>query len=188
MSVWLPGAPQDQFHDLDNSYCGYPATQCPADFVLWRVLLGRHLPERIVELGTAWGGFSLFLSHQATARSMEFVTFDKVDHRTASPDWTFGNKAANAADLGDQFVCADVLADPAPVAIELANRKVALLCDNGDKPAEVNLYGPMLTPESICVVHDWGTEIGPDDIPDCLTEIHGDLCDELHSASRVFIR
>lgn len=187
MSVWLAGAPRDRLHDLASSYCGIDATQAWVDFYLWDRLLDMHPVEGIVELGTAWGGFSLFLAHQARARGITFKTFDNVDHRTAGPDQTFGAKSARAADLGDAFEQADILAEADRVAAHIVGRRVALLCDNGDKPAEVALYAPMLEAGSVCVVHDWLTEIGPGDIPACLAEVHGELCDELASASRVFV-
>lgn len=188
MSVELPTTPQDRLRDLANTYCGFDATQSAADFWLWERLLNEYDVLSIIELGTAWGGFSLYLSHQARARGLGFKTFDRIDHRVAGPDETFGAKAAFAADLGDDFILADVLYEPERVAPWIAGRRVALLCDDGDKPAEVALYGPMLVAGSICVVHDWGTEIGPADIPDCLSETLGDLCDEIGSASRVFVR
>ena len=79
----------------------------------------------------------------------------------------------------------DVLEHPEVVA-RVLDRPVALLCDNGDKPREVALFAPLLHSGSILVAHDWGTEIGPADIPSCLTEILGNLCDQWGSASRVF--
>ena len=188
MGVWLPGAPHDADHDLDGTYCGYPATQAPIDYVIWTRILDEHPVELIVELGTAWGGFALYLSHLATAHGIGFVTFDRVDHRTAGPDRTFGNREAAAADLGDAFVCADVLANPEVVIGAIRGRRVVLLCDNGDKPREVALFAPELRPGSVLVAHDWGTEIGWEDIPLCLIQLYGDWCDENHSASRVFLR
>lgn len=182
------GKMRHRLNDLDGSYCGVDATQNWVDFYLWDRLLDAHPVQAILELGTAWGGFSLFLSHQAQARGLRFRTFDSVDHRTAGSDETFGAKLARAADLGEQFVCVDVLQEPDVVTRELLGCRVALLCDNGNKSKEVNLFAPTLALGSICVVHDWLTEIWPKDIPDCLGEAHGDLYDELGSASRAFIR
>lgn len=188
MSIYPPRAPQDRLHDLASRYCGVDMTQCWADLFLFDHLLDLHPVDAIIELGTAWGGLSLFLDQQAQVRGLRFATFDRIDHRTAGPDETFGAKVARGADLGERFKCVDVLADSEPVAAEIADHRVILFCDDGDKPAEVALYAPLLVPGSICVVHDWGTEIGPEDIPEYLVEIHGALCDELGSASRVFRR
>ena len=38
----------------------------------------------------------------------------------------------------------------------------------------------------VVVVHDWLTEFQPSDVPACLQEVHGDVCDALGSMSRVF--
>ena len=36
------------------------------------------------------------------------------------------------------------------------------------------------------MVHDWNVEFMPDDVPDGVVEVYGDLCDELGSLTRVF--
>jgi hypothetical protein len=38
------------------------------------------------------------------------------------------------------------------------------------------------------VVHDWKTEIQPEDVPDTVEETYGDFCDDIRSMSRVFKR
>ena len=177
---------------LGGSFCGYGATQLWQDFWLWEHLLNRHSGlRRIVELGTAYGGFSLYLATQARYRNLTFHTFDSIDHATAPLDQLFGrpDERPRAAPLGDSFKRVELVRDgPATEVTTLLGVPVALFCDNGDKVREVALYAPLLTPSSLCVVHDWQTEIDEEDIPDCLEERYGELCDEIGAMSRVFER
>jgi len=175
--------------DLGGSFCGYPACQVWADFYLWERLLNDHPDlQGIVELGTAYGGFALYLKTQAEHRGLTFVTFDCIDHATAPQEQLFGRPAERprAAPLTDVFMRADVLRDVSAVAPALRGRQVALLCDNGDKRREVALYTPLLMSGSLLIVHDWLEEIGPDDMPAGLVERYGEFCDEIGSMSRVF--
>ena len=49
------------------------------------------------------------------------------------------------------------------------------------------MYGPLLEhPESLLVVHDYGTEFQPEDVPACLEMVYREFCEDLGSMSRVF--
>jgi cephalosporin hydroxylase len=177
---------------LSLSFCGYGATQLLVDYWLWEQLLNETQDlVGIVELGTAYGGFSLYLETQASHRGMFFRTFDCTDHATEPIDRLFGRPDSRppVAPLGT-FQRVELLRNgPAPqVTSWLSRGPVALFCDNGHKAQEVALYAPLLAPGSLCVVHDWLTEIGPEDIPGYLEERYGALCEEISSMSRVFER
>jgi hypothetical protein len=162
----------DIYHSIPSSYCGHDALQWFAEFVLWERLLNLHRElEAIVELGTGGGAFSLYLSHQATARDLEFVTYDKVRHP--------GPAVPGA-------VIADVLAEPQRV-FPLLTRPLVLHCDDGDKPREMATFASALLPGSLLVVHDWGTEAHQADVPDCLEPVHAELWED-ESMSAVFRR
>ena len=36
------------------------------------------------------------------------------------------------------------------------------------------------------MAHDWGTEIGPDDVPDTVEMVYREFCEEIGSITRVF--
>jgi hypothetical protein len=61
-----------------------------------------------------------------------------------------------------------------------------VLCDGGNKPRELKTFARYVTPASTLVVHDWGTEMLPKDVPPGVEMIHEDWCVDLGSASRVF--
>lgn len=162
----------DPFHQVGVTFGGVQAVQTWADFLLWEhVLNDNQQVAAIVELGTSRGGFSRYLWAQAATRGMRFVTYDR--ERPVNPPPGFHQ--------------ADVFTDAGWIAHDFHQDGPTLLfCDNGDKPRELATYAPYLAAGDVVVVHDWLTEVGPDDIPDTLTETHGDLCDQLGSMSRVF--
>jgi hypothetical protein len=157
------------------SFGGVKAAQILADYWLWEALLNSsEKPLRgIVELGTGEGGFSLYLSAQAEARGMFFRTYDVVRPRNKIPGFVQLDVFAQAEDIGGHLRKYDPL---------------ILFCDGGNKARELRTFSLYLSPDSLIVVHDWGTEITRDDVPDYLTEVHGDLCSEVGSMSRCFRR
>lgn len=161
----------DLLHDFrQGSFAGVVCAQYWCDFFLWEVVLNSN-PQLagIVEIGTWHGGFSRYLQAQASHRHMGFVTFDAV-----RPD-----------DPPPGFLQVDVFRYPEQVG-ECCVSPVALFCDGGNKPRELDMFPPLCHPDSIFLVHDWGTEVLPEDVPDSLVEIYADFCDTLGSVTRVF--
>lgn len=153
-----------------QSFGGIPMAQYHVDLLLWeRVLNDNPHVEAIVELGTWQGGFSWFLWAQAQARDLRFSTYDVVEPETLLPKFTFTKL--------------DIYRYPEEVDL---SGPLVLLCDGGNKPRELQTFPPLCEPGSVFVVHDWGTETLPDDVPDFLEELYGGFCDEIGSVSRVF--
>lgn len=163
-----------QYHSFSGtSFGGIPMAQHWCDLILWEALLNDHTGLRaIVELGTWKGGFAWWLHAQAAARHIEFATYD-VEAPANPPGGTYAR---------DIFRYADEIRDTL-----WRWEPLILFCDNGNKPRELREFGTALHhPDSIVVVHDWGTEVGPGDVPNNLEMIWGDYCDALGSISRVF--
>lgn len=164
-------APQDVFHDFHyGSFGGVSCAQQWCDFYLWEAVLNTN-PQLtgIVELGTWEGGFSRYLYAQARAREMGFVTFDVIEPGVRPHG----------------FRKLDIYRYPEQVA-EYLQRPVALFCDGGNKPRELQVFPRLCAPDSIFLVHDWGTETLPEDVPETLEELYGDWCDSIGSVTRVF--
>lgn len=142
------------------------------DFFLWEALLNENEHLRaIVELGTWKGGFSLWLHAQAENRDMCFRTYDVIKPERQPPN----------------FVQIDIYAEAEEIGKHLKkNAPLILLCDGGNKPRELRTFSMYLKPDSVIVVHDWGTEMLPGDVPDNVEIVYGDFCDEIGSISRVF--
>lgn len=155
-----------------TSFGGVPQAQYLCDWLLWEMLLNTY-PDlnAIVELGTWKGGMALYLHAQAQARGMLFLTFDAVLPDVEVPG----------------FERLDIYRYSGELSLRLKEMgPIALFCDGGNKPRELRTFPPSLAAESIIVVHDWGTETLPTDVPDFLEELYGDYCDQIGSISRVF--
>lgn len=168
-----PADVPDLCHRLATSFGGVIAYQIWADFYLWELVLNdRPALGAIIEIGSAEGGFSRYLWAQAELRGMDFWTCDALEPAARPPG----------------FERVDVWAKPDYVRyiIRETGKPVILLCDGGNKPREAETFGPMLPPGSLLVVHDWGTEFLPADVPEGFVEVYGEACDALGSMSRMF--
>jgi hypothetical protein len=155
------------------SFGAIPAAQTWTDLILWESLLNDHRFDAIFELGTWQGGFSWWLWAQCEAREPKlfFQTYDAVEPQRFVPS----------------FRRLDVFAESASLINRMRSwEPIILLCDNGNKPRELQTFATQLGPESLTVVHDWGTEVHPEDVPDTLEMVYGDFCEEIGSMSRVF--
>ena len=154
------------------SFAGVPAAQVVQDYYLWEYLLNENPQLRgIVELGTWEGGFSLYLAAQARYRGLSFTTYDIRPPEHEIPGFVQLDIFREAERIGDHLRRED---------------PVVLLCDGGNKAREVKTFSQYLSSESLMVVHDWGTEIQPEEVPDGLSMLYGDLFERYGSMSRVF--
>lgn len=100
--------------------------------------------ERVVELGTQNGGFTIFLSE----RFKHVFTFDNKAFRATlvafkdHPNITFTER--------------DIFSKPEMIA-QLIKRpgRTLLLCDNGNKIREVDTFAPYLKQGDIIMAHDY---------------------------------
>lgn len=155
-----------------TSFGGVPMAQYLSDWILWEAALNSNPQlKAIVELGTWQGGFSRYLYAQAQARGMDFLTFDVIEPDVPAPNFERLDIYRYADDLCER------LAKMGPIA---------LFCDGGNKPRELRTFPPALAEGSVILVHDWGTETMPEDVPDFLEETNGEFCDQIGSATRMF--
>jgi hypothetical protein len=154
------------------SFAGVPAAQFWAEFVLWEALLNERPYNGIIELGTWQGGFSLYLAAQAEARGMFFRTYDVQPPPSRIPGFVQVDLYAASDDVGEHMSKHD---------------PVIVLCDGGNKPRELATFSRYVTDASTLVVHDWGTEMLEENVPDeGVRMVHRELCEDLGSISRVF--
>jgi predicted O-methyltransferase YrrM len=101
--------------------------------------------ERFVEIGTGWGGLSVFLSLVAPV-----LTMDTVDRRER-PDLF--------KKLGIDYRKWDVFEHVNTIEqiIKLDGITV-VLCDGGNKPEEFKLLAPFLKPGDIIMAHDYSKD------------------------------
>lgn len=146
-----------------TTFCGIKAAQTHYDLPLWEDFLNAH-PElkMVIELGTLWGGFSLFLLCQCINRGISFYT---ADHKRPSAIET---PLGKILELDQHFVLTDLLHGESPWLLDTLTtpqkHPLLLYCDNGLKPLEFTMYAPYLQHNDIVGLHDWGTEIQATDI------------------------
>ena len=140
-----------------STLAGVPMLQCWSDLVLWEHVLNMQGYASLLELGTYKGAFSVFLYAQCEVRGVAFWTFDVKD--LLEVPW-----------VRHRFVQCDVL-----LSGEVEKRMVhpcLLYCDNGHKKTEVQKFVPLLKSGDVLGVHDWGNEIGPEDMPEGLEPLY----------------
>ena len=148
-------------HPYDQTFMGVVIKQTWCDLVLWEHLFQQEKLTTVIELGTCYGGMSLFLLGQCLQRDIAFWTLDNDHEVTRSP-------VAEMLGLVSRCVRIDIFAEGTPwLEQHLGNpglRPILLFCDNGNKPREVQTFTPLLQPGDILAVHDWPRVDGPADI------------------------
>ena len=164
----------DRLHRFGGvSFAGVPMAQYFCDLYLWEVILNEH-PDTVavIELGSWRGGFSLYLQAQCNARGLGFRCYDVIQPEVHV----------------EEFRKLDIFRDKQAIIEHMSRFRgpIVVFCDNGNKPRELREFTRDLPEGSVVVVHDWGTETMPQDVPEWLEETMGELCDEIGSISRVF--
>lgn len=110
----------------------------------------------VIEIGTGHGAMTTVLGLWGIKLGIPVWSFD---HKVLCD-----RKIFNA--LNVQFCKTDEFSRVAISIVDDAARlgPVFLICDGGDKVREFALWVPRLSPGSIIGVHDWGVEIGPEDV------------------------
>jgi len=110
----------------------------------------------IFELGTAGGTLAMYLGLWGARLGVPVYTFDinpvspeveRVLHR-----------------LGVWFKQEDVFGPYVNGLICAGEEPIYLICDNGDKPGEMQHYAPRIPRGSLISAHDWGDEITEADV------------------------
>jgi hypothetical protein len=162
-----------RFHRMsDTSFGGIPMAQIAADMILWEAVLNENPVDAIFEIGTWQGGFSWWLYAQSLARDIYFQTYDAIVPERSIPTFYKVDVFAASKMLGKRF---------------RAFEPCVVFCDGGNKPRELNTFAAELRdPASLLLVHDWGDEIGPADVPDSVVMVYREFCEDLGSITRVF--
>lgn len=108
-------------------------------------------PENIIEIGTCWGGFALFLSKMFPKSSIH--TFDIAN-------WGDSDDLKKRDDLylksGITYYNEDCFLLDGEKIINLLKKKSLLLCDGAIKESEFSYFINHIQPESIIMAHDYG--------------------------------
>jgi hypothetical protein len=141
---------------LEDKRAGTPALpgalQAREDLEAWNLFLPQAQPRGLLELGTATGSFSKWLSE----RVEWFRTIDIGTPQSDTPGFVRLDIWEQTKDVRD--------------LIAQAPRPFILYCDDGDKRREIETFAPALQVGDFLAVHDLGTEILEQEIPTNFTE------------------
>ena len=138
------------------TFLGLSMAQRWVDFAVWeRVFNSSKWRKGLIELGTGYGAFSMFLLLQCVQRGMTFHTFDC---REAIPD----EAAVRLLQLNSHFHLGGIFDDNLELLTKLIQspelHPLILFCDNGWKQEEFRVFAPLLKDGDVVAVHDWGVE------------------------------
>ena len=139
---------------MDRFFLGCYMQQKEGTVPAFDSLLSEMKPARIIELGTGAGGLSVFLGIYSFATGCAFYTYDNLPR-----DRNYGElfKALGV----NRHVC-DIFADEKTIKeLIAADGRTLLLCDNGNKKAEFNLFADALKVDDIIMAHDYFPERPP---------------------------
>lgn len=148
---------------------GMPMNQNRLAVPMWSYAMEKYPPQRIIELGTYNGGFTIALGLHAWNIGCQIDTYDRME----APSVAF-RPIAQA--LGIRFHQGDIW-EQIPDIIELIRQPGVsyVLCDGGDKAREVQTLAPHLKVGDVIAAHDYmppgkhdtgcGSEIYVKDVP-----------------------
>jgi hypothetical protein len=127
------------------------------DLALIRSVLRDLAPERVIELGTAEGGFAAFLACTVIEWDGRVLSLDKLPPDPGHAAW-FAETYQNLT-----LVQAEIL-EPTVQTIELLqdwfqHPYCCLYTDNGNKVKELEMYVPLMHEIAMVGSHDYGTEL-----------------------------
>lgn len=171
----------------EHHYKGVPVAIEPSAISDIQEQLQKYSPELIIEFGTYYGGFTLYLSDwfpDVPIYSIDLVYL--LSKETAS---LFRSKK-NVSILITQGLFRDELLIPFLLSMPM---KKFLFIDNGFKEEEVQLYAQRLRPGDLLGIHDWPSEVHFENVKHVLDEfnahpINKKLSEPGFSETRFFIR
>jgi len=129
------------------------------DLALIRSVLRDLAPERVVELGTAEGGFAAFLACTVIEWEGLVLSLDKIAPDPGEAEWfdrAYSNLCLMQADILEP-----TLETRATLEAWLARPYSCLYADNGNKMKELEIYVPLMHDTALVGTHDYGTEVDP---------------------------
>jgi len=150
-------------HDLFGStFGGEIMRQYWADLALWELFLNAHTSiQTVIELGSYYGGMSLFLKAQTLCRSQRFYTLDRM------VPTALNTRFAAIVGLEKDFIHGDFMQERKDTLIGILAQPsihpVLLFVDGGNKSLEFATFVPYLVLDDYVAVHDYSTEFKEED-------------------------
>lgn len=134
---------------------GFPMNQNRLAVPVWSYAMELYRPDRIIELGSYNGGFTLALAFAGWTEKVAVHSIDRMEAPTQ--EWKRLGEF-----LGINFKQGDIWQNQSYI-IELIEMEGVsfLLCDGGDKAKEFETFAQWLKPGDIIAVHDYQTPWWP---------------------------
>tara|TARA_A100001515_G_scaffold103223_1_gene83829 strand:+ start:3003 stop:3701 length:699 start_codon:yes stop_codon:yes gene_type:complete len=144
-----------------KNHRGIESQQNPNAYSVFNQFFQDESFDFVIEIGTSYGGLSLYLYEQSLQHEFNFITYDYLGFRNGI--WSTRQNELKVAwnnELLFDFRDKDVFLDDTITEIStiLQNNKCLLLCDGGDKPKEIQIYSEYLQSGSYIMGHDYSPD------------------------------
>ena len=143
---------------LPKGHEGIRAQQNPNAFQMFDKFFNENQFDFVIEIGTSFGGFSLYLYEQSIQHNWDFITYDYSKFKNGIwSDRRRDLKNIWDGELKFDFRDKDVFHQDTIDEIShiIKNNKCLVLCDGGDKPKEIQIYSQYLQSGSYIMGHDY---------------------------------
>jgi len=143
---------------LPKGHEGIRAQQNPNAFQMFDKFFNENQFDFVIEIGTSFGGFSLYLYEQSIQHGWDFITYDYSKFKNGIwSDRRRDLKNIWDGELKFDFRDKDVFHQDTIDEIShiIKNNKCLVLCDGGDKPKEIQIYSQYLQSGSYIMGHDY---------------------------------
>ena len=137
--------------DFKYGFLNIPVQQVPNALNVFQEFFENESFEYVIEIGTSYGGLSLFLNEQSNIHNFKFITYDISDVRIKKA-W-LDNKIPFDYRIED---CFSTNTSNFIITL-LKENKCLLLCDGGNKVEEFNFFSQFITSGSYIMAHDYST-------------------------------
>jgi len=138
--------------DFKYGFLNIPVQQVPNALNVFQEFFKNESFEYVIEIGTSYGGLSLFLNEQSNIHNFKFITYDISDVRIKKA-W-LDNKIPFDYRIED---CFSTNTSNFIITL-LKENKCLLLCDGGNKVEEFNFFSQFITSGSYIMAHDYSTD------------------------------
>ena len=146
-------------------FLNYNISQTIYAIPMWEDFLREQQPKRIIELGTASGGFSLYLYMSALNLNADFETYD-INPPVSLP-------VMEVLPFKKTFFQLDIFKNIKNIGGNINQPgQTILFCDNGKKIEEFKALAPFLKIGDIIGAHDWNTEIKDTDVQETIDKFN----------------
>jgi cephalosporin hydroxylase len=166
---WLRCVAEDKY-SYNFSWMGVPIIQFPQDIVAMQELLWRVKPDLVIETGVARGGSVIFYASMLELIGKGEVLGIDIDIRSHNREAIESHPMHKRISLLEGSSISDETAERVKAVASKAETVLVVLDSNHTHEhvlRELELYAPLVSPGSYCVVFDTVVEDVPDeDFPD----------------------